>query len=200
MEPTPSASTAAQNFASEHVQPPVEPATRMQAEQPPSSALPSATAAVPLPSANGATQHVNTPPTVQAVANPVSQVSDRNTLHELQQKVDKLQQAADTANVEEALLKLMDLAHMSASRYQLVNALRVLVDRATIVNHPTLKRYRAVLSQFEGNEFGSDAGKPIVLLLGNKEEEEIASKVGKFLKHTRPSRDYRPYPFSTSTI
>ncbi|XP_070553403.1 uncharacterized protein [Ptychodera flava] len=130
------------------------------------------------------------------VASPAAEISVKvpaqDTLQQLLHKVEKLQQAADSANVDEALQKVMDLAHLSATRYQIINALRVLVDRATAANHQKLNRFRAVLSQFEANEFGRDAGKLIVLLLGNKEEEEIASKVGKFLKHTRESA--RPYP------
>ncbi|XP_070535028.1 uncharacterized protein [Ptychodera flava] len=104
------------------------------------------------------------------------------------------QDTADSANMDKALQKVMDLAHLSATRYQIINAFRVLVDRATAANHQTFNRFCAVLSQFEGNEFGWDAGKLIVLLLGNREEEEIASKVGKFLKHTRePTRSYPGY-------
>ena len=40
-----------------------------------------------------------------------------------------------------------------------------------------------MLAIFETNDFGQEAGHLIILLLGNKEEEEIASKVSKFLQH-----------------
>ncbi|XP_070565739.1 uncharacterized protein [Ptychodera flava] len=127
-----------------------------------------------------------------------AQVSEK--LEILLKKVEKIEESAGVASVDDALQKVMEMAHCAAvvSRPQLINALRVLVDRATMVGHPKLQRYRAVLSQFEANDFGVDAGRLIILLLGNKEQEEIASKVSKFLKNSGHSTRYVPYSFGGS--
>ncbi|XP_070578822.1 uncharacterized protein [Ptychodera flava] len=107
----------------------------------------------------------------------------QSKFNDLVTKVEEMEKAVGGANVDDALQKLMEIAHTPSSytsRLQITNALRTLVDRATRVAHPKLARFRAVLAQFEANDFGSDAGRLIVLLLGNKEEEEIAAKVAKF--------------------
>ncbi|XP_070537092.1 uncharacterized protein [Ptychodera flava] len=101
----------------------------------------------------------------------------------LKKQIKKLQDMAESASVENALAKVMELAHtpVLTTRLQLISALRTLVDRATVAGHPKLPRFRAVLAQFEANDFGEEAGRLLVLLLGNKEEEEIAAKVSKFM-------------------
>ena len=113
----------------------------------------------------------------------------------LQKKFDDLEKTAGVASVEEALQKVMELANSAslASRTQFISALRILVDRATKADHPKLPRFRAVLAQFETNDFGEKAGHLIVLLLGNKEEEEIASKVTKFLDRSSSRNRFSPY-------
>ncbi|XP_070566298.1 uncharacterized protein [Ptychodera flava] len=115
-----------------------------------------------------------------------SQPSQADEMKNLKTQIQKLQDMAETASVEDALSKVMELAHtpLLASRVQLVSALRALVDRATVAAHPKLPRFRAVLAQFESNDFGQEAGRLLILLLGNKEEEEIASKVSKFMRHS----------------
>ncbi|XP_070559992.1 uncharacterized protein [Ptychodera flava] len=116
-------------------------------------------------------------------------------LCELQRKFDELEKSASTSSVEDALQKVMELAHTPSwnARPQLLNALRVLVDRATKIAHPKLNRFRAVLAQFETNDFGNDAGHLILLLLSNKEEEEIASKVSKFVQRSQKYTRFTPY-------
>ena len=120
-------------------------------------------------------------------------------LQSLKKQVQKLQELAETSSVDDALERLMHLAHTPAttSRSQLIASLRALVDRATVAAHPKLQRFRAVLAQFESNDFGREAGRLIVLLLGNREEEEIASKVSKFMRYNRRTRSefdrFRPY-------
>ncbi|XP_070561812.1 uncharacterized protein [Ptychodera flava] len=126
----------------------------------------------------------------------------------LKKQIKKLQDMAESASVEDALAKVMELAHtpVLTTRLQLISALRALVDRATIAAHPKLPRFRAVLAQFEANDFGEEAGRLLVLLLGNKEEEEIAAKVSKFMRHTNHTYKkfadvrYAPYARKKKTL
>ncbi|XP_070546441.1 uncharacterized protein [Ptychodera flava] len=135
--------------------------------------------------------------------NAPSQMKDQ--IGQIMKKVENMEKMAGTATVEEALQKLMEIAQMPAfvSRQQILNALRTLVDRATRSAHSKLARFRAVLSQFEANDFGNDAGRLIVLLLGNKEEKRIASKVAKFIKNSTSNSNnsrFRPYPDRRATF
>ncbi|XP_070537511.1 uncharacterized protein [Ptychodera flava] len=136
-----------------------------------------------------------------------SQPSQADEMKNLKTQIQKLQDMAETASVEDALSKVMELAHtpLLASRVQLVSALRALVDRATVAAHPKLPRFRAVLAQFESNDFGQEAGRLLILLLGNKEEEEIVSKVSKFMRHSSSSerrnvRENRYEPYTRRKI
>ncbi|XP_070546524.1 uncharacterized protein [Ptychodera flava] len=129
---------------------------------------------------------------------PIKDTNQAGELEALKLQVKRLQDVAETASVDDALAKVMEMAHTPSltTRQQLISALRALVDRATVAAHPKLSRFRAVLAQFESNEFGKEAGRLLVLLLGNKEEEEIAAKVTKFLRHSPrhpQSQRYEPY-------
>ncbi|XP_070568653.1 uncharacterized protein [Ptychodera flava] len=131
----------------------------------------------------------------QSTPNTMGHNEMQKQLVELQKKFDMLEKSAGNASVEEALQRVMEVANTASwnSRPQLLNALRILVDRATNMAHPKLSRYRAVLAQFETNDFGDRAGHLIFLLLGNKEEEEIAAKVTKFLDRKPNFSRYNPY-------
>ncbi|XP_070571998.1 uncharacterized protein [Ptychodera flava] len=114
-----------------------------------------------------------------------SQPSQADEMKNLKTQIQKLQDMAETASVEDALSKVMELAHtivglQGSTRQRIEGTGR----QSDVAAHPKLPRFRAVLAQFESNDFGQEAGRLLILLLGNKEEEEIAYKVSKFMRHS----------------